>query len=115
MVSNVRYATVPRAGLRTARGLLGLATILFILIFGILEHDAFLFPLGIAYMAYGVLRATILGFFLDVGEDEETEIAGPIVITDGGRGSGGSGGGGGGGGDAYGQRQRGISPHGGAS
>src|SRR2546425_1134823 len=98
MVSNVRYATVPRAGLRTARGLLGLATILFILIFGILEHDAFLFPLGIAYMAYGVLRATILGFFLDVGEDEETEIAGPIVITDGGRGSGGSGGGGGGGG-----------------
>ena len=111
MVSNVRYATVPRAGLRTARGLLGLATILFILIFGILEHDAFLFPLGIAYMAYGVLRATILGFFLDVGEDEETEIAGPIVITDGGRGGGGTGGGS----DAYGQRQRGISPHGGAS
>jgi len=110
MVSNVRYATVPRAGLRTARGLLGLATILFILIFGILEHDAFLFPLGIAYMAYGVLRATILGFFLDVGEDEETEIAGPIVITDGGRGGGGTGGGS----DAYGQRQRGISPHGGA-
>ncbi|PYO65792.1 MAG: CDP-diacylglycerol--serine O-phosphatidyltransferase, partial [Gemmatimonadetes bacterium] len=86
MVSNVRYATLPRAGLRTARGLLGLATILFILSFGVLEHDAFLFPLGVAYMAYGVLRATILGFFLDAGEDEEAEIAGPIVITDGGRG-----------------------------
>src|SRR5439155_503506 len=42
MVSNVRYATLPRAGLRTARGLLGLATILFILSFGVLEHDAFL-------------------------------------------------------------------------
>src|SRR2546421_12123690 len=45
MVSNVRYATMPRAGVRTLKGLLGLATILFILIFGILEHDAFFFPL----------------------------------------------------------------------
>src|SRR5436309_14454988 len=109
-------ATLHRAGLRTARGLLVLDTILFILSFGVLEHDAFLFPLGVAYMAYGVLRATILGFFLDAGEDEEADIAGPIVITDGGRGGGGGGGGGGGAGsDAYGQRQRGISPHGGAS
>jgi len=83
MVSNVRYATLPRAGVRTVRGLLGLATILFILVFGIVEHDAFFFPLGIAYMAYGVLRATVLGFFFDVGEDEEAEIAGPIVITNG--------------------------------
>src|SRR5881275_3309002 len=52
MVSNVRYAALPRAGLRTVRGLLGLATVLFILSFGVLEHDAFLFPLGVAYMAY---------------------------------------------------------------
>ena len=83
MVSNVRYATLPRAGVRTLRGLLGLATILFILVFGIVEHDAFFFPLGVAYMAYGVLRATVLGFFFDVGEDEEAEIAGPIVISNG--------------------------------
>ncbi len=83
MVSNVRYATLPRAGLRTASGLLGLATILFILIFGILEHDAFFFPLGLTYMAYGVVRAAVLGFFADAGEDEEAEIAGPIVITNG--------------------------------
>ena len=79
MVSNVRYATLPRAGLRSARGLLGLATILFILIFGILQHDIFFFPLGITYMLYGVLRAALVGFVL--GEDEpESEIAGPIVI-----------------------------------
>src|SRR5881398_2128439 len=82
MVSNVRYATMPRAGLRSVRGLLGLATVLFILVFGILEHDAFFFPLGITYMAYGVLRATVLGFFLEE-DDEETDIAGPIVIADG--------------------------------
>jgi len=82
MVSNVRYATVPRAGLRTVRGLLGLATILFVLVFGILEHDAFFFPLGIAYMTYGVLRAALLSFFAEPEEDEEAEIAGPIVLSD---------------------------------
>jgi CDP-diacylglycerol--serine O-phosphatidyltransferase len=82
MVSNVRYATMPRAGFRTARGLLGLAFILFVLVFGIWQHDIFLFPLGIAYVSYGVLRAVLLGFFAGPAEDEETEIAGPIVISD---------------------------------
>src|SRR5213595_3847494 len=83
MVSNVRYATFPRAGLRTLKGLLGLATILFILVFGVLDHDAFYFPLGVAYMAYGLVRATVLGLFFEVGEDEEAEISGPIVIANG--------------------------------
>src|SRR5213078_3264448 len=55
MVSNVRYAALPRAGVRSVRGLLGLATILCLLVFGVLEHDSFFFPLGVAYMAYGVL------------------------------------------------------------
>jgi len=78
----VRYATMPRAGVRTLKGLLGLATILFILIFGILEHDAFFFPLGITYIVYGILRATLLGFFFEE-DDDDTDIAGPIVIADG--------------------------------
>src|ERR687888_188498 len=81
MVSNVRYAVMPRASVRTLRGLLGLATILSILVFGVLDHDAFFFPLGIAYVVYGVLRAAALGFFFEAGEDEEAEIAGPIVIS----------------------------------
>jgi CDP-diacylglycerol---serine O-phosphatidyltransferase len=80
MVSNVRYAALPRAGFRTFKGLVGLATILFILIFGILEHDAFFFPLGIAYMAYGILRATLLGFLSEGEDDRDADIAGPIVI-----------------------------------
>ena len=83
MVSNVRYAGMPRAGIRTVRGLLGLATILFVIIFGIFDHDAFFFPLGIAYMLYGLVRAALLGFFAE-GEDEGVaDIAGPIVITNG--------------------------------
>lgn len=82
LVSNVRYATLPRAGVRTLRGILGVATMLFIVIFGVLEHDAFFFLLGIAYMAYGILRATLLGFLVDA-DDDQTDIAGPIVIADG--------------------------------
>jgi CDP-diacylglycerol---serine O-phosphatidyltransferase len=102
MVSNVRYAAVPRAGLRTLRGLLGLATILVVVVFGVFEHDAFFFPLGVAYVVYGVLRAAALGFFADASEDEESEIAGPIVLTDGGRAD-----------EAYSPPPRGIAPHGG--
>src|SRR5438094_9383490 len=38
MVSNVHYATLPRAGFRTASGLLGLTLIVVILVFGIWKH-----------------------------------------------------------------------------
>jgi len=82
MVSNVHYATLPRAGFRTLGGLLGLLLIVVILVFGIWQHDVFLFPLGIVYMSYGVLRAVLLGFFKAPAEDEEAEIAGPIVIDE---------------------------------
>lgn len=82
MVSNVHYPTLPRAGFRTARGLLGLTLIVVILVFGIWQHDVFLFPLGILYVAYGVVRAVLLGFFAAPADDEEAEIAGPIVIDE---------------------------------
>jgi len=74
---------MPRASARTMRGVLGLVTILFVLIFGIVEHDVFFFPMGIAYMAYGVLRAAFLGLLSEPDDDEEAEIAGPIMIADG--------------------------------
>jgi len=82
MVSNVHYPTLPRAGFRTVHGLLGLALIVVILVFGIWRHDVFLFPLGITYMFFGVGRAILLGFFKAPAEDEEAEIAGPIVIDE---------------------------------
>lgn len=104
MVSNVRYATLPRASVRTWRGLLGLLIILLILFFGITQHDVFFFPLGIAYMTYGVARAALLGFF--VGDDDagEADIAGPIVISDSGSDTED--------GQDFGPRSRGISPRG---
>ena len=33
-------------------------------------------------MSYGVIRAVLLGFFKAPAEDEEAEIAGPIVIDE---------------------------------
>jgi hypothetical protein len=82
MVSNVRYAPFPRAGVRDVRGLLGLAVLLLILFFGVWRHDEFFFPLGLAYMTYGVARAVALGFLVAPDEDEAAEIAGSIVIDE---------------------------------
>ncbi len=61
MVSNVKYPRFPPIGLRSARGIFGLLVHLLILVGGLLAPDAFLFPLGITYLAYGLVRATILG------------------------------------------------------
>lgn len=79
MVSTVRYAGLPRAGLRTTRGVLGLAVMVSVVVFGIWRHDVFFFPLGIAYAAYGVLRAVVLSVFepTDAATDDETEPAVP--------------------------------------
>ncbi|MDH3570975.1 MAG: CDP-diacylglycerol--serine O-phosphatidyltransferase, partial [Gemmatimonadota bacterium] len=52
MVSNVQYARVPRIGVRSVRGVLGLATNLSVVAFGIWARDVFFFPLGITYLTY---------------------------------------------------------------
>jgi len=61
MVSNVKYPKFPAIGLRSVRGLLGLAVYVAILLGGILAPEYFLFPLGLFYMVFGLVRATILG------------------------------------------------------
>src|SRR6266566_6906573 len=99
MVSNVRYATVPKIGFRSVKGFIGLLVVVSVVVFGVWRHDTFFFPLGIAYMGYGVLRATVLGFLEGGDTDEEADIAGPIVIGDVERVA-----------DAYGARRQGIPP-----
>ncbi len=99
MVSNVRYATVPKIGFRSVKGFIGLLVVVSVVVFGVWRHDVFFFPLGIAYMSYGVLRATVLGFLEGGDTDEEADIAGPIVIADVERVA-----------DAYGARRQGIPP-----
>lgn len=79
MVSNIRYARVPRIGFRTWRGLLGLGVNLTILGFGIWERDIFFFPLGITYLTYGLARAAVEGF-LERGEDSGEGAREPAVV-----------------------------------
>jgi CDP-diacylglycerol--serine O-phosphatidyltransferase len=61
MVSNVKYPKFPPIGLRSTRGILGLMVHLLILLGGVLAPEYFLFPLGLLYMAFGLVRATVLG------------------------------------------------------
>jgi CDP-diacylglycerol---serine O-phosphatidyltransferase len=61
MVSNVKYPKFPPIGLRSAKGIFGLAVHLIILLGGLFAPEYFLFPLGLFYMAFGIVRATILG------------------------------------------------------
>jgi CDP-diacylglycerol--serine O-phosphatidyltransferase len=60
MVSNVKYPKFPPIGLRTPKGLFGLAVHLAILIGALLAPEYFLFPLGLFYVAFGIVRTTVL-------------------------------------------------------
>lgn len=70
MLSNVHYARLPRVGVKTLRGILGLAVNLTILGFGTWSRDIFFFPLGIAYISYGFARAAV-GAYLERGEESD--------------------------------------------
>ncbi|MFL5448924.1 MAG: CDP-diacylglycerol--serine O-phosphatidyltransferase [Gemmatimonadales bacterium] len=61
MVSNVKYPKFPPIGVRSARGILGLTLHLLILLGGIFAPEYFLFPLGLLYMVFGLIRTTVLG------------------------------------------------------
>jgi CDP-diacylglycerol--serine O-phosphatidyltransferase len=60
MVSNVKYPRLPAAGFRTVGQLGGLATYLVILVGGLTVPAYFLFPVGVTYVVFGVLRAVVL-------------------------------------------------------
>lgn len=61
MVSNVKYPKFPPIGVRSAKGLFGLAVHLTILVGGLVWPEYFLFPLGLTYMIFGLARSTVLG------------------------------------------------------
>lgn len=61
MVSNVRYPKWPPAGLGSAKRLAGLALYLLVLAGSLTVPEYFLFPLGLTYVGYGVVRSVLLG------------------------------------------------------
>ncbi len=87
MVSNIQYAKVPRIGIRTPRGRLGLAVHLTLIGFAIWNRDIFFFPFGISYLAYGMVRSAVVGI-QERGEEpdeDESEPADdvPFLVRDG--------------------------------
>lgn len=72
MVSNVRYAKLPRVGVRTWHGVFGLAINGTMIAFAIWSRDVFFFPLGIAYVSYGIVRATVAAS-LERGDEEPSD------------------------------------------
>jgi CDP-diacylglycerol--serine O-phosphatidyltransferase len=62
MVSTVRYPKFPPVGFRSVKGLFGTAFHLMVLVAGLTVPEYFFFPLGITYLAFGLLRFVILAF-----------------------------------------------------
>lgn len=75
MVSNVKYPRGPRIGLHSVAGVASLLLFLGILAGAILAPSSFLFPLGIAYMLFGIARSTILSL-LDRGPPADHPVDG---------------------------------------
>ncbi len=79
MVSTVKYPRFPAIGFKTIKGVLGLLLHLVILVCALAFPSYFLFPLGLSYLTFGLVRHAILGFIertdgsLAVVEPEEPE------------------------------------------
>jgi CDP-diacylglycerol---serine O-phosphatidyltransferase len=63
MMSHVPYPVVPKFGVRTMKGILTGLGMLAMVALAIYTPSYFFFPLFVAYAAWGVLRAMVLGFF----------------------------------------------------
>jgi hypothetical protein len=63
MMSHVLYPVVPKFGFRNVKGLLTLAAFVGTVIAAFTIPALFFFPALLAYAAYGVLKAAVLGFF----------------------------------------------------
>jgi len=81
MMSHVPYPVVPKFGIRTMRGILTGLWMLSMIVLAIWVPSHFFFPFFLAYVAWGVGRALVLGLFERLPErdpllDEEGDEAG---------------------------------------
>ena len=63
MMSHVLYPVVPKFGFRSARGILTGLFLLSMIVLAIWIPSIFFFPALVGYVAYGILKAVVLGFF----------------------------------------------------
>lgn len=79
MVSNVQYPRWPAAGIRTPAQVLGLVWYLVVLAGSLLVPQYFLFPLGITYLLYGLIRHVVL--LITARDDEDHDEQSPITLV----------------------------------
>jgi CDP-diacylglycerol---serine O-phosphatidyltransferase len=70
MISNIPYPAWPRFSIRNWRGIVGLVTFVSLLFGLIFLPKQFFFPVGVAYVTFGVGRAMLFGL-LDLGDDDD--------------------------------------------
>lgn len=63
MMSHVLYPVVPKFGFRTPKGIINGVFLLTMISLAVTIPRLYFFPALIGYLAYGVLKATLLGFF----------------------------------------------------
>jgi CDP-diacylglycerol---serine O-phosphatidyltransferase len=63
MMSHVLYPVVPKFGFRTLRGILTGLFLLTMIVLAITIPALFFFPALMGYVAYGIVKALVLGFF----------------------------------------------------
>lgn len=61
MVSTVKYPRFPAIGFRSFKGIMGLLLHVTILVCSLAFPSYFLFPLGLAYLTFGLVRHAVLG------------------------------------------------------
>jgi CDP-diacylglycerol--serine O-phosphatidyltransferase len=82
MISNVPYPVVPNIGFRSAKGLVAVAVLVGGISLLVSRRLEYFFPLAVAYVAFGLVRAVGLGWLerqragsaLDNGDDEEQQV-----------------------------------------
>lgn len=78
MMSHVPYPVMPKFGFRTRQGWINFFFILTVTILAITVPAIFFFPACILYVGYGILKASALGFFERLPEQD------PLLDTEGG-------------------------------
>jgi CDP-diacylglycerol--serine O-phosphatidyltransferase len=72
MISNVPYPAWPTFSVRTVRGVVGLVAFIGMILGLIVIPQEFVFPLGVIYVLYGVVRVAVLGL-VERGDDDDDD------------------------------------------
>jgi CDP-diacylglycerol--serine O-phosphatidyltransferase len=82
MVSHVRYPTFPRINIKSIKGIVLLISILGLVSVMIIFPEYSIFPLGLMYIGWGLLKEVLGGFVEDPPEKANQIEEKPIVLED---------------------------------